>query len=88
MANGVVLPFTHCAVEQGRMFVPVSVSVSAALPTAAEVCERVGTPGVASEAGDVIVKGKLLEVPGEALAAGLETETVAVPENAVSVARI
>ena len=89
MARGVTaLPFTHCATEQGRILLPVSVTVCAGLPTAAEVTDSVGAPGAASGAGVVIVKGRLLEVPGEALAAGLETETVAVPENAVSVAGI
>ena len=89
MAKGVtVLPFTHCASEQGRMLLAVNVMVSAGLPTAAEVADSVGVPGAASGAGVVIVKGRLLEVPGEALAAGLETDTVAVPENAVSVAGI
>ena len=90
MAKGVValLTLTHCATEQGRILLPARISVSAGLPTAAEVCDSVGTPGAASGAGVVIVKGRLLEVPGEALAAGLETETVAVPENAVSLAVI
>ena len=82
------LPFTHCAIEQGRILLPVRVTVSAGLPTAAEVTDSVGAPGAASGAGVVIVKGRLLEIPGEALAAGLETDTVAVPENAVSVAGI
>jgi hypothetical protein len=90
VARGVVtLPLlTHCATEQGRILLPVSVSASAGLPTAAEVRDSVGTPGAASAAGDVMVKGKLLEVPGEVLAAGLKTETVAVPEKAVSEAEI
>ena len=90
VARGVVtLPLlTHCAVEHGRMLVPVSVSVSAGLPADAEVCDSVGAPGAASGPGDVMVKGTVLEIPGEALAAALNTETVAVPENAVSVAGI
>ena len=89
MASGVTaLPLTHCATEQGRILLPVSVTVSAGLPTEAEVTDSVGAPGAARGACVVIVKGKLLEVPGEALAAGLETETVAVPENAVSLAGI
>ena len=83
-----MLALTHCATEQGRILLPVSVSVSAGLPTAAEICDSVGMPGAASGAGVVIVKGKLFEIPGEELAAALKTETVAVPENAVSVAEI
>jgi hypothetical protein len=85
----ITLPLlTHCATEHGRILVPVSVSVSAGLPAGADTCDSAGAPGAASGPGDVMVKGTVLEIPGEALAAGLKTETVAVPENAVSVAGI
>lgn len=89
VGNAVVtfLLSTHCATEHGRILPPVTVNVSAEAPTAAEVCERVGVPGVPS-AAVTMVNGRPLEVPGKDVAASLKTETVAVPGNAVSVAEI
>jgi hypothetical protein len=78
--------FTHCTTEHGRILLPVTVKDWVGLPTAAEVCDRAGVPGAASAVvGVKIVNGILLEVPGDELAGSLETVTVAVPGNAVSV---
>jgi hypothetical protein len=73
-----LLAFTHCATEQGRMFVPVRVNVSAGLPAAAEVCDSELIVGAASAvAGVERVKGEEPDVPIE-----LDTDTSAVPGNA------
>jgi hypothetical protein len=70
--------FTHCTTEHGRRFVPVTVSVSAGLPAAADVCDRELIVGAASAAvGVERVKGTEAEVPTE-----LVTVTAAVPGNA------
>ena len=60
---------THWATEHGRILLPVTINDCAGLPTAAEVCDSAGTPGAASAVVGVSnVNGRLLEVPGEALA--------------------
>ena len=87
--TGALPPFTHWATEHGRILLPVTVNDCAALPTAAEVSDSEGTPGVTSAVVGVdIVNATLLEVPGLALAGSLYTETSAVPANAVSVGGI
>lgn len=73
-----LLAFTHCTTEQGRMFAPVTVNVSAGLPAAAEVCDSELTDGGASApAGVERVKGNDADVPIEFV-----TVTPAVPGNA------
>lgn len=68
---------------------PVTANDCAGLPTAADVCESAGAPGVGSPAVGVdMVNGTLLDAPGPALAGSLYTETSAVPANAVSVGGI
>jgi hypothetical protein len=63
---------THCTTEHARILLPVTVKDWAGLPTAAEVCDSAGIPGAASAVvGVKMVNGKLLEVPGEALAGSL-----------------
>lgn len=91
VANEVLtLPLsTHCAAEHGRMLLPVTVNVIAGLATAADDCESVGMPGAESAVVGVnMVNGKPFEVPGEELEGSLNTETVAVPGNAVSAGEI
>lgn len=77
-----LLAFTHCATEQGRMFVPVTVNVSAGLPAAAEVCDSEPIVGEASAvAGVERVKGRDPDDPTEFV-----TVTAAVPGNAARAA--
>lgn len=74
----------HCTVEQGRKFVPVTFTVSAALPAGAEVCESVAIVGVSSAVvGVVTVNGRDPEEPSEFV-----TVTFTVPANAATVAGI
>jgi hypothetical protein len=79
VSGEVTLPvFTHCTTEHGRMFVPVTVSVSVGLPAAAEVCDSEPIVGAASGAAGVErVKGRKPDVPIE-----FDTVTTAVPGNA------
>jgi hypothetical protein len=57
---------THCTTEHGRRFVPVTVSVTAELPAAAEVCDSALIDGAAStDAGVEIVNGNAADVPTE-----------------------
>jgi hypothetical protein len=87
---------THWTTVQGRNVPWASVItrgvngiLSAGLPAAAEFGAIELRMGVGSDAGgvrvagDTIVNGKVLDVPAE-----LDTETVAVPGNAVSVGKI
>ena len=76
--------FTHCTMEHGRMFVPVTVSVSAELPAAAEVCESDVIVGATSGvAGVERVNGRDDEDPIEFV-----TVTAIVPAEAGSEAGI
>jgi hypothetical protein len=79
VSDDVTVPtLTHCAMEHGRRFVPVTVNVSAELPAAVEVCESELITGTASAVEGVErVKGNEPEVPIEFV-----TVTVAVPGNA------
>jgi hypothetical protein len=65
-------------VEEGTKFVPVTVSVNAALPTRAELGLRAETVG----AGLFVVNVSALEVPPPG--AGVKTVTIAVPTVAIS----
>lgn len=79
-----LLALVHWTVEHGRMFVPVTVNVTAALPAAPEDCDSVLIVGVARAAlGVESVKGSAPDVPFEVV-----TVIVAVPGNAASVAGI
>lgn len=61
-----LLVFTHCTTEQGRIFVPVTVKVSAAPPAEAEVCESELIEGGANAVvGVERVKGEEPDVPIE-----------------------
>ena len=74
----------NCTTEHGRRELPFTVSVNVGDPAATEVCEIEVMLGAGRlVAGVVMVKGMELEVP-----VALETETTAVPGNAVSVGRI
>jgi hypothetical protein len=76
--------FTHCTTEHGKMFVPVTVNVSAELPAAAEVCESDAIVGATSGvAGVESVNGRDDEVPIEFV-----TVTATVPAKAGSEAGI
>ena len=80
VVSGVVtlLAFTHCTTEQGRRFVPVTLSTRAGLPAAAEVCDSEIIVGAASGvAGVERVKGREEDVPTEFV-----TVTTVVPGNA------
>lgn len=81
----VTLPaLIHCTTEQGEIFPPVTVKVTAAPPTAAAVCESDAIVGAGRpEAGVVKVNCVADEVPAE-----LETVTPAAPANAVSVGKM
>jgi hypothetical protein len=82
-AVALVLP-SHCTTEQGTKELPVTVSVNVGDPAVALVCDseiRLGARRLVE--GVVIVKNMVLEG-----AEPLETETLAVPGNAVSAARI
>jgi hypothetical protein len=77
-----LLAFTHWTTEQGRMFVPVTVKVSAGLPAAAEVCDNELIVGDASAVvGVERVKGSEVDVPIEFV-----TVTGVVPGNAACAA--
>jgi hypothetical protein len=71
-------PAFHWTVEEGTKFVPVTVSVNAALPTRAELGLRAETVG----AGLFVVNVSALEVPPPG--AGVKTVTIAVPTVAIS----
>ena len=76
--------FTHCTTEHGRMFVPVTVSVSTELPAEAEVCESEVIVGATSGvAGVERVNGRDDEDPIEFV-----TVTATVPAEAGSEAGI
>jgi hypothetical protein len=81
----VMLPgLTHSTTEQGRRFVPVTVSGSAGLPAAAEVCESELIDGEASAVvGVERVKGKEPDVPLE-----FDTVTTTGPGNAARAAEM
>ena len=82
--TGWLPPLTHSTTEQGSRLVPVTVSVKAGAPTATEDWESEAIDGAASGVlGVVMVNGRFFEVPIE-----LDTETAAVPENAVSAGKI
>lgn len=77
-ADVTLLAFTHWTTEHGRMFVPVSVNVSAGLPAAAEDCESELIAGAARAVDGVErVKGDDPDGPIE-----FDTVTSAVPGNA------
>jgi len=79
VANCVVTPpVVHCTTEQGRRFVPVTLSTRAGLPAAAEVCDSEIIVGAASGvAGVERVKGREEDGPTE-----FDTVTTVVPGNA------
>jgi hypothetical protein len=81
--TGGLLPLTHCTTEQGRILLPVTVSVRAGEPAAILDWDSEVIPGAARFAGDDKVNGEEFEIPTE-----LDTETATGPGNAVSVARI
>ena len=72
----------HCTVEPFTKFVPVTVSVKAAPPAVALVGERAVMVG----AGLLMVNATLPEVPPPG--AGVVTDTLAVPAEAMSAALI
>lgn len=75
-----LLEFAQRTTEQGRMFVPATVNVSAGLPAAADVCDSEPIVGGASAvAGLERVKGNEFDVPTE-----FDTATPTVAGNAAS----
>ena len=79
VANGVVTPpFVHCTTEQGSMFVPVTLKVTAAVPAVAAVGEMEAMAGAGSDPAE-IVKGKGFE-----RAPKLDTSILTVAAEAIS----
>ena len=79
-----LLGFIHCTTEQGRIFVPFTLSVIAGVPAAADVCDSETIVGAArGDAGVDSVKVKEEDVPTEFV-----TDTAAVPGNADRAAEI
>src|ERR1700746_1438520 len=78
------MAFTQCTTEQGRIFAPLTLSVSAGLPAAAEVCDSETIVGAArGVAGVESVTGTDGDVPTEFV-----TDTAALPGNAERAAEI
>lgn len=74
----------HCATEQGKKDLPVSISVNDGEPAATIACDsEMMLGGGRLVEGVVIVNGMELDDPVAA-----DTDTKAVPGNAVSVGRI